>query len=78
MMERIWQREGVERPSSAPHLTPPPKPPPTIPVSQPLLLTGKLWSKRCVIKRQSKQDLFGCVMGLAGESWGCGGQFGDE
>lgn len=45
-------------------------PPLHMPPSQPLLLTGKLWSKRCVIKWQSKQDLFGRVMGLAGESRG--------
>lgn len=45
-------------------------PPLHIPPSQPLLLTGKLWSKRCVIKWQSKQDLFGHMMGLAGNRQG--------
>lgn len=42
-------------------------------VRQPLLLTGKLWSKRCVIKWRSKRGPVWLREGLAGESSGHGG-----
>lgn len=61
-MERIFGASSMP-PAQLPMLLTPPHTP-----GQPLLLTGKLWSKRCVIKWQSKQDLFGHVMGLAGEA----------